>query len=289
MTAERTLDDRVDELYRGKPEDFVAARDALARQLKAGKDTDAATTVKALRKPTMAAWAVNQLAHTERRSIDRLLDIGDRLRAAHDALIEGRGDADVRSATNDRRAVVRELTDHAVTMLGPTGEGQRDAIADTLGAAVADRDAGIVVRQGRLAKELDAPSGFGGGDLASAFALSPAPARATKPEPKAKPNKRAAKAAGSDDEGAAAETEAAQRADEQKRHEEHARLRSDLEARRAEADEATRAADAAHEEVDHLRQQLDDSEQRARDADTAARRVRKAAEQAERDIERAKR
>ena len=83
---DETLDDRIDRLYAGPAEEFIARRDALVKELKAVKDKDGAATVKALRKPTVAAWAVNQLAHNARRDVAKLLDIGDALREAPEAL-----------------------------------------------------------------------------------------------------------------------------------------------------------------------------------------------------------
>ncbi len=155
--------DPVDGLFAGRPEEFVARRDALAKQLKADGDKDLAAEVKALRRPTVAAWAVNQVARSAKRDMAALLQIGDRLRDAHDALAEGRGDKAIREATIERRALVAKLTTAAVALLESGGEAQRDAITNTFDAAVADPDAGLEVRAGRLNKEFEAPSGFGSG------------------------------------------------------------------------------------------------------------------------------
>jgi hypothetical protein len=94
--------------------------------------------------------------------VAELVGIGDRLREAHDALLEGKGDAGVREATAERRRLVADLVDRAVAPLGGSGEAQREAISHTLDAAVAIPEAGIEVRAGRLQRELEAPSGFGG-------------------------------------------------------------------------------------------------------------------------------
>ena len=88
MPKERTLDDRIDELYAGPMDEFIAQRDAIVKELKAAKDKDAAAAVKALRKPTAAAWAVNQLAHTATRDVAKLLDVGEALRDSHEALTD---------------------------------------------------------------------------------------------------------------------------------------------------------------------------------------------------------
>jgi hypothetical protein len=167
-----------DELFGLPLAEFTARRDALAKELKAAGDKDAAAAVKALRKPTVAAWAVNQVARTTagRKDVAALVQLGDRLRDAHDALLEGKGDAAIRELTTERRALVAKLTKAAIAQLGAGGEGQRDAITHTFDAAVADPEAAEVVRAGRLAKELAAPSGFGGG-LVFGDVLAAAPAR----------------------------------------------------------------------------------------------------------------
>src|SRR4051812_4609994 len=187
MADDPTLDERIDALYAGPAEEFIAARDALVKELRALKDKDGAATVKALRKPTVAAWAVNRVVHQSGDDVRRLVDIGDELRAAHEALLEGHGDGGVREATAKRREVVGELTDRAVAELGggSPGEAQREAISHTFDAAVADPDAAEAVVAGRLTKELHAPSGFGGG-------LVFADAAPSRPTPKARPEKRSA-------------------------------------------------------------------------------------------------
>lgn len=171
-------DDRIDALFARGPEEFVIARDALVKELKATGDKDGAAEVKALRRPTVAAWAVNQVARSAKADLVALIQIGDRLRDAHDALLEGKGDAGVREVTVERRKLVAKLTKQAVAMLGPGGDAQADAITHTFDAAVADPEAGMAVRTGRLSKELAAPSGFGGGLIfGSSEAAPPRPGR----------------------------------------------------------------------------------------------------------------
>jgi hypothetical protein len=46
-----------------------------------------------LRKPSVAAWAVNQLVRTQGRAIGELFDAGDALQRAQSDLLAGRGDA----------------------------------------------------------------------------------------------------------------------------------------------------------------------------------------------------
>jgi hypothetical protein len=87
-----------DELFGLAPEEFVAARDELARRLRRDGDPEAARRVKALRRPPLSAWAVNQLARGKEPSVDRLLAAGERLRAAQQAALAGGDAAELRSA-----------------------------------------------------------------------------------------------------------------------------------------------------------------------------------------------
>ena len=67
----------IDGLFGLPPEEFIAARDQLARQLKAGGDAAGAKRVSALRRPTVAAWAVNQAARERPELVRELLEAGD--------------------------------------------------------------------------------------------------------------------------------------------------------------------------------------------------------------------
>ena len=59
------LEPRIDALYALPLERFTPERDALAKDLAADGDRAGAARVKALRKPVVAAWAVNALARED--------------------------------------------------------------------------------------------------------------------------------------------------------------------------------------------------------------------------------
>lgn len=163
------LDSVADELYSLPPEEFTAARDAAAKQ---ADDPALTKAVKALRKPTVAAHAVNQIVRTHPDDIDGLLEIGDELRAA---MTGGKGD--VRRLTEQRRDVISALVS------GELPAGVRDDVTATLEAATADPRLGAAVRSGRLVKPLRY-AGFGAmPDLDEAVATAvpdrPTPARKT--------------------------------------------------------------------------------------------------------------
>src|SRR2546430_17725439 len=73
------VDSAVDELYAASLESFTRSRNDLAKALRDAGDRDAAERVGSLQKPTVAAWAVNQLSRRHRREVDLVLDAGHRL------------------------------------------------------------------------------------------------------------------------------------------------------------------------------------------------------------------
>ena len=89
------LDAKIDDLYRQPLNDFTSARNALAKSL-TGAD---AQRVRALAKPTVVPWAVNQVYWRARAAYDRLMKSGERLRKAQIAALEGHA-ADVRTASD---------------------------------------------------------------------------------------------------------------------------------------------------------------------------------------------
>ena len=153
-----------DELFGLPPEEFVAARDEVARRLRREGDAEAARRVKALRRPSLSAWAVNQLARSRQQALEGLLAAGERLRAAHQAALAGGDAAELRAATRAEREAVAGLVSAALDRLReaghPTTETTRDRIAATLHAGAASPEAADLVRHGRLTADLD-PSGFG--------------------------------------------------------------------------------------------------------------------------------
>jgi hypothetical protein len=177
-----------DELYGLPLERFVPERDALAKSLRASGEREEAARVAKLRKPSVAAWAVNQLVRTQRRAVDELLEAGDALAQAHADVVAGTGDGrSLRTAAERERAAVDALVGAARGLLSSEGHELSpaivDRVADTLHAAALEEQARDQVRHGRLERELR-HVGLGAGGLAVAM---PAPTvksakRAAKPE-----------------------------------------------------------------------------------------------------------
>ncbi|MCV7195251.1 hypothetical protein [Mycobacterium angelicum] len=150
-------DDELDSLYWAPLDAFTAERKRLAAEAKERGDVDTAQAISAARKPTAAAWIVNRLALAHRDARQRLLDLGERLRAAH-AAMDGE---QIRNLSVEQHALINELVRDALDAaeVGKPSAAVRDDITSTLQAAVADPE--VADRLGRLAKP-EHWSGFGG-------------------------------------------------------------------------------------------------------------------------------
>ena len=162
MAAE--LDKQIDRLYTVPLDEFVERRNELTRALRKDGDREAADEVKGLRKPTVPAWAVNQLARREKMRIRSLLTAGERLRKAHEKLLGGGSPEPLQQARDDERGAIAELAGAAASLLTeaghPASEPTLDRVRETLHAAAADEEIGRRVRAGRLERE-EAVTGFG--------------------------------------------------------------------------------------------------------------------------------
>jgi hypothetical protein len=172
--------DDEDRLYGLPLEEFTAARDVLAKELRARGDREEADRIRKLPKPRVGAWAVNQVARTQRRPLRRLFEAGDAMREATRALLGGHGDREgLRASEAGVRSALDELVDAARGLL--TGGGHDlsattiDRVRETLRAAALDEGAREDVEAGRLTRELSY-AGLGQG-LGAAGAVEPKPAK----------------------------------------------------------------------------------------------------------------
>jgi len=247
--------DPASELYALPLDEFTPARNELAKQLAAGGDKAAADAVRALRKPSVPAWAVNQVARRDPKGVTALFDTGKQLRAAQQKLIRSGDTAAVKEATVAERAAVRALVDDAKSILTEAGHAPNEAtlerIADTLYATAVDDEGRELVRTGTLTKELKR---VGFGDVGGLSVVPGARAPAS-PKPKAQ----------------------------------GARLEKEAQKLRAVADEAEETATGAEELASELATAADDARAKADAAKDKARFARRAASEARRDAERAAR
>ena len=147
------------DLYGLPLEEFVPARAALTKQLRSGGHRDEAAAVAKLRKPSVAAWTVNQLARSHAKLIGELFAAGEALELAQADLLAGRGDPrKLRTATARERELVDQLTTIARDLLSSAGgtasAGTLERVAETLHAAALEAEVRGEVRAGRLEHEL---------------------------------------------------------------------------------------------------------------------------------------
>ena len=168
-----TLEDLLAELAAAPPAEFTQARDALVARLKTLGQAEAATRIKAARRPTAALWAANRVAREERDAIERLIVAANRMRAAQ--LGHGAGAADLAGASAEQRAAIAQLIQRAAAVLAEAGLGAPHQVMarveTTLVGAAGDPDLRPALRQGRLEHEL-APRGF---DVFAGETLPPRP------------------------------------------------------------------------------------------------------------------
>ena len=160
----------IDTLYQRPLSDFTAARNELAKR--AGK-TDPA--IKALEKPSVPAWAVNQLYWRERKLYDQLVAASDALRKAHRAVLAGKT-ADLDASERAHRDALRAAVDRCKALLAESGEaataGTMTAVSETLSALPAE------IAPGRLTRPLK-PSGF---EVLTGVPARPAVAAPSRPQ-----------------------------------------------------------------------------------------------------------
>jgi colicin import membrane protein len=110
------LDENIDDLYRQPLSAFTGARNALAKSLSG----DEAKRVRALVKPAVVPWAVNQVYWRARPTYERVMKSGERLRAAQIDALEGKS-ADVRGAAAAHRRAIAEAVAEAERQAAAAG------------------------------------------------------------------------------------------------------------------------------------------------------------------------
>jgi hypothetical protein len=254
-----------DRLYTLAPEDFVAGRNALVKELRGRGERGDAQAVAKQRRPTVSAWALNQVARSAPDLIAVLLTSGAALHRAMTDAVAGNA-APLRAAESEQRAAVDAIVARATADSAAAGhpltDPHRQRMVATLRAAIFDGGVADSLRSGTLDSDHEAGSfGFDSADDGHEPA-APEPARlnerATLP-PKPAPDQ--APPAG--EQAPAAET---------------ARRHRDVDRRARQAEELDREAAEAQREADHLAAQAAEAQGEADHLDeTAAEAQRRAA------------
>jgi hypothetical protein len=228
------------DLYGLPLEEFTKTRDELAKELRKKGKKEAADEVKALRKPSVSAGMINQLARRHPQEMKALVKAGDNLRKAQRSAVSGRDPEVLREATRSHRDRLDDLTSLARHELDAGGQTLQ-RVAQTLRAGSIDKQASKALLAGTLATDVE-QAGFGP-------LLSEVPLPAARPRPaKAKPRK----APDRTREPAAKLRKQLQEARKGAREE---RRRADAAAR--EAEKAQRSAEKAEAQVGELEAQLE--------------------------------
>lgn len=180
MSTDADLIEIAAELYSGSLADFTADRNARAT---AADTADLAAGIRALRKPSIAAWVVNVFARERAAQLGEALSLAEELR-------EAQADLDAKALAQlgrDRRTLTTRLAAEASDLATARGErvtaSTRDAVQLTISAAFFDPDAAAAVASGRLVRELEPSGTFGdimdsivGGGAPAAAPAAPLPA-----------------------------------------------------------------------------------------------------------------
>ena len=184
-----SLESAVASVYAGPLDDFIRRRDAVAKDLRSNGRRDDAATIKTLRKPSRAAWALNAAAVEADGAIEALIGA---VTATLDAQASG---GDVRGAMGALRAAVRKFAASAVDAAAQGGQRLEEATLANAVLAVIGRPADFeALRDGRL---VDVPEAGGLDFLASLPPPPAAPVRAPKPAKPASASTAPARAAAS--------------------------------------------------------------------------------------------
>lgn len=181
LTRVRTLDESIDRVYQSPLAEFVTARNQLASTLKREGRPEAGAQVRALAKPSLTAWVVNQLYWRAREDFDALVAAGDQLRGAERAMLEGRTVKKAADVQRVRVMALKQLLGRADDLCRADGIAfsplLRRRLSMNLEAIAVYGTAGARHQRGRLTADLE-PPGF---DVLTA--LAPAVAPNTTPGP----------------------------------------------------------------------------------------------------------
>jgi hypothetical protein len=252
-----------DALYGLPLPEFTPARDARAKELK-GSDAALAARVKALKKPSVAAWVVNVLVRHETEQVEQVLSVGAALREAQ-ASLDGE---ELRALTRQRRQLTAAVTTRARGVAAGLGTKVTQAVADqveaTLTAAMVDEDCARAVRSGQLVTAL-AATGVDEVDLADAvgspdalgFAATSAP-----DEPEARPDLHVVPDPDADTKAVRAAQERLDAAEA-----EVAEARAALDEAVSDVEQLEARSLQVQSEIDELRRRISELEERAEEVD----------------------
>ncbi|HLM31724.1 MAG TPA: hypothetical protein VK326_08710 [Solirubrobacterales bacterium] len=155
------VEERLDPLYREHPDGFVAARDALVKDLRAGGDRETAARVKKLRRPSQAAWLINRVSADDPDRTQRFAEAADELAEAQRRVLEEGADSEeLRASAAREREEVGGMVEAARRVAGShsasTTGAVLDRVTETLQAVATDGELRGRVLRGRVERETTA-------------------------------------------------------------------------------------------------------------------------------------
>jgi hypothetical protein len=166
----------LDSLYGLPDSEFTAARNDLARELKSDGDAEEAERVRALKKPSRAAAAINRAARAKRKDVKGLLDAADKLGQAQEQLMKGGDRKAMNEAVKRERAAVDKLMAAVEKELASGGKSasMAERARGTLHAVATDPELREELEAGRVTEDREA---VGLGPLMAGGGKGKSPAR----------------------------------------------------------------------------------------------------------------
>jgi hypothetical protein len=160
----------VEQLYAVMPGEFTTLRTQLAKQARDAGDSALAKDIAALRKPTVAAWALNHFVREHGEELADFRAFAELLREAQRSLDAEQLRVLGRERAKRVDAVAERIADEAAAAGQKLGAGVAQEVRDTLTALVADESAEASVLTGALVRALSY-SGFGSVDIDDVVAV----------------------------------------------------------------------------------------------------------------------
>jgi hypothetical protein len=152
----------VDRLFTLPLADFVTARNDLARALKVAGDKQTAARIQKLPKPSISAWAINQLVRKERALLDAMLATLDRQRTLQVAGLNAGIDRDaMKEAKQEENETIGRIERALPAILEADGHASGRATIErcvrALRAAAVHPEGRKLLEAGHLTIDFDAP------------------------------------------------------------------------------------------------------------------------------------
>jgi hypothetical protein len=275
-----------DELYKVPLAEFVRARDTISARRRAAGDKDGAAEVKRVRRPTLPAWAANQVVWHAPSEWQRLQAAAGALRRGHET---GASADELRRASREQREALQACESRAAGFLVASGHGATPMVVQKASGTLQALAYGVAgAEPGRVQEELPPPAfealagmGLGAPERRpEASTSAPSPAAPPPAAPARASVSSLAEAARHRAEAHARERDSA-REEQQAREEQRARRRVAIGAAEERLARATRALGQARTEVGAHEKKLQELEQAAETARRAADKSRRALAAAE--------